>query len=257
MSAGRHGRRHRSVCLVLGALLLLASSCRKPAPTYNIIAGKEGYTHMISPGETLDSIAERYYGDGSLGKALGEYNGLDPAEALEPGNTLLVPFDRAELEEIRSVQEAQLLYNRGTVLARTGQYEEAASYLEQAVEVSPAHVDAWYNLALAYHRLDRLTAAQDILKRLVTSFPAEPAYHYSLGAVLRDAENYEDALEQFRKALENDPGYAQAQYALAMTYENLGRYEEARREWERYLDMDPDSIWSEEARLHLEGLSSR
>jgi tetratricopeptide (TPR) repeat protein len=205
----------------------------------------------------LESISERYYGDRSLGKALGEYNGLDPTEALEPGNTLLVPFDKTELDEIRSVQEAHLLYNRGTVLARTGQYEDAVVYLEQAVETSPGHIDAWYNLALAYQRLDRPAEAEDILQRLVNSFPSELEYRYSLGAVFRDRERYEDALEQFHKALDGDPGHAEARYALALTYEDLGKYKEARREWERYLEMDPDSVWSEEARLHLENLRSR
>ncbi len=257
MPPSRHWKPHLSICLLLAVLTVTGPSCRKPTPTYRIVAGKEGYTHTISGGETLESIAERYYGDSSLGDALGEYNGLDPTKALEPGHTLLVPFDQAELDRIKSVQEGQLLYNRGTMLARTGQYEDAVPYLEQAVEASPAFIDAWYNLALAYQRLDRLTEAGDILKRLVNSFPSEHAYRYSLGAVLRDRKEYEDALEQFSKALEGDPGYAEARYALALTYEDLGNYKEARQEWERYLEMDPDSIWSEEARLHLESLRSR
>jgi len=257
MPAGRLGKIHISICILSAVLLALVASCRKPAPTYTIVAGKEGYTHSISPGETLESVAERYYGDRSLGKALGEYNGLDPTKPLEPGNTLLVPFDKAELDKIRSVQEAQLLYNRGTMLARTGQYEDALPYLKEAVETSPAYVDAWYNLALAYHRLDRFEESGDILQRLVNSFPSESVYRYSLGALLRDRKEYKDALEQFRKALEGDPMYAEAQYALALTLEDLGKRDEAGREWERYLEIDPDSIWSEEARLHLESLRSR
>ena len=163
MHVMRCGKTQLRVCICLSILLIAAPSCRKPAPTYQIVAGKEGYTHSISEDETLESIAERYYGDRSLGEALGEYNGIDPLKPLEPGNTLLVPFDQAELDEIRSVQEAQTLYNRGTVLARTGQYEDAIPYLEQAIEMSPAHIDAWYNLALAYQRLKRTGEAGDIL----------------------------------------------------------------------------------------------
>jgi len=257
MPARRPGKTDFSIWLLLALLAVSLPSCRKPTPTYKIVAGKEGYTHSIARGETLDAIAERYYGDRSLGKALGEYNRLDPDKPLEPGNTLLVPFDRAELVEIRSVQEAQTLYNRGTMLARTGQYEDAVPYLEQAVEMSPAYVDAWYNLALAYQRLDRLAEARDILKRLVNSFPAEHTYRYSLGVVLRDGEEYREALEQFKRALELDPTNTQAQYALALTLEDLGKYGEAVREWQKYLGMDPDSVWSEEARLHLESLRSR
>jgi tetratricopeptide (TPR) repeat protein len=143
------------------------------------------------------------------------------------------------------------------MLAKTGQYEDAVPYLEQAVEMSPAYVDAWYNLALAYQRLDRLLEAEDIIQRLVNSFPGEHTYRYSLGAVFRDRKEYRDALDQFRAALNADPMYREAQYALALTLEDLGRNEEAGREWERYLMIDQDSIWSEEARLHLESLRSR
>jgi tetratricopeptide (TPR) repeat protein len=233
------------------------TSCRKPAPTYRIVAGKEGYTHKISRGETLESIADHYYGDSSLGDALGEYNGLDPLKPLDAGNTLLVPFDQAELDQIKSIQEAQMLYNRGTMLARTGQYEDALTYLEQAVEASPAYVDAWYNLALAYQRLDRVEEAGEILQRLANSFPSEKTYRYSLGAVLREQGDHKDALEEFKRALELDREYKEAQYAIALTYQNLGKHREARREWERYLVLDPDSAWSEEARLRLEDLKSR
>lgn len=238
-------------------LLAAVPSCRKPAPTYTIVAGKEGYTHTVSGGETLESIAERYYGDPDLGKALGEYNAIDPLEPLKPGNSLLIPFDKTELEEIRSAQEARRLYNRGTMLARTGQYEDAVAYLEQAVETSPAYVDAWYNLALAYQRLKRLGKAQEILRRLADSFPSEKTYPYSLGAALRDSGNLQEALQEFEVALNLDPTYKEAQYALALTYEDLGRTGEARPAWERYLELDPDSSWSEEARLHLEDLEAR
>ena len=168
-----------------------------------------------------------------------------------------MPFDQAELEKIKTLQDAQILYNRGTMLARTGQYEDAVGYLEQAVQTSPAHVDAWYNLALAYLKLERVHQAGDILRRLVNSFPSEETYRYSLGAMMRQTGDYKEALKEFETALELDPGYKEAQYALALTYEDLGKAKEARREWARYLEMDPDSIWSEEARLRLESLMSR
>jgi tetratricopeptide (TPR) repeat protein len=257
MHANKCGKTRLKIYLCLALLLAAGLSCRKPAPAYTIIAGKEGYTHSISEGETLEAIAERYYGDRSLGKALGEYNQIDPLKPLEPGTTLLVPFDQAELEKIRSIQEAQTLYNRGTMLARTGQYEDAVRYLEQAVETSPAHVDAWYNLALAYMKLERTQKAGDILHKLVNSFPSEKTYWYSLGALMRDAGDFKQALREFERALDLDPAYKEARYALALTYEDLGETEEARREWERYLEMDPDSVWSEEARLRLENLMSR
>jgi tetratricopeptide (TPR) repeat protein len=243
--------------VALLAVVLLAGSCGKKPRTYRIFAGKEGYTHMISEGESLESIAARYYQDASLGKALGEYNGLDPTAPLVAGTTLLVPFDRAELQQLQTLHEANVLYNKGTMLARTGQYEEAVHYLEGAVAESPAHVDAWYNLALVYNKLDKYEMARDVLQKLINSFPTDAAYHYGLGASLKGLSEDKDAVKQFKKAVEIDPEYREAQYALALTYQMMGKRKKAIDEWQRYLEIDPDSTWSEEARLNLKQLESR
>ncbi len=245
------------VISLLAGTALLMSSCGKKPQTYKIFAGKEGYTHMISEGETLESIAYRYYQDTRLAKALGEYNGLDPTEPLVTGTTLLVPFDRSELQEIQTLHEANVLYNKGTMLARTGQYEDAIRYLEAAVADSPAHVDAWFNLALVYNKLGKYEMAEEILRKLVNSFPADATYNYGLGASLRGMSRNKDAVNQFKKALDIDPEYREAQYALALTYQGMGKHRQAVSEWRRYLEIDPDSPWSEEARLHLDQLERR
>src|SRR5512136_275256 len=98
MHTGKNPRPHPSillrVCLaVLLAFVLAIPSCRKPVPAYTVVAAKEGNTHVVVRGETLESIARKYYGDPGLGKALGEYNGFDLNKPLEPGQTLIVPFD--------------------------------------------------------------------------------------------------------------------------------------------------------------------
>ncbi len=237
------------------AVILAMPSCRKPA--YKVVVGKEGYTHTIGRGDTLESIAERYYGDRSLGKALAEYNGLDPLEPLKQGTTLIVPFDQAELEKIRTMQDAYVMYNRGTVLARTGQYGEATRYLESAVEADPTLADAWYNLGLVYLKQERPEKALTILKRLSDNFPSEKMYHYSLGATWRQMDKGKEAIKEFKKALEVDPAYREAQYALAKTYEDEGKRKQAKKAWQRYLEIDQDSVWADEARMHLERLEHR
>ena len=47
--------------------------------------------HAVEPGDTLDSLALRYWGEAALAESLGLYNGLD-SPVLEPGATLRVPF---------------------------------------------------------------------------------------------------------------------------------------------------------------------
>ena len=211
---------------------------------------------MVSDGETLEEIALEYYGDVKLAQALGEYNAIDPFEGLRPGTTLLIPFDTSELEKIARTREANVLYNKGTVLAETGQYEDARPYLERAVDADPSNADAWYNLALIYTNLDKLEQAKGILEKLLESYPSEATYHYSLGVTLKKKGKKEDALREFERARGLNPTYAEAQYAVAFTLEELGKKRAAAREWSRYLELDSDSVWAEEARAHLEDLTA-
>jgi len=243
-----------ALVLLCAALLAAVPGCQKPPPTYQVVAAKEGDTHLVSPDETLESIAEKYYGDAGLGVALGEYNNLDPLEPLEAGRTVLVPFDASVLVKIARTNEGYVAYNRGTMLARTGQYPEAVPYLEKAVAAAPTNSDAWHNLAVTYQKLGRNDEALRILERLCRRHSGEKTYHYSRGSVLRALARKSDALGAFKKAVEIDPEYREAQYALALTLEDLGRGKQARQEWRRYLEIDQDSVWSEEARVHLNNL---
>jgi len=239
--------------LVVLSLALPFASCHK-SPTYRVVAAKEGYTHVIAQGDSLGSIAEKYYGDAKLGKAIGEFNKLDPLRPLEPGVTLIIPFDTTELERITRVNEGYVSYNRGTMLARTGQYEQAVPYLEKAVDTDPSNADAWYNLAVTYQKMGLPEKALPMLQRLTGARPSEKTYLYSYGSVLRKLDRKKEALGAFRRALGLDYRYKEAQYALALTYEDLGKGAEARDAWQRYLELDQDSAWAEEARIHLHNL---
>ena len=71
-----------SLLTLASALVWLAAS----AP------GAGDVRHEVRPGETLASLAKRYYGSTALGEMLGTYNGL--AGKLEPGTTLRLPSGR-------------------------------------------------------------------------------------------------------------------------------------------------------------------
>ena len=78
-----------SLLTLASALVWLAAS----AP------GSGDVEHEVRPGETLASLAKRYYGSTALGDMLGTYNGLDGKYTgldgkLEPGKTLRLPSGR-------------------------------------------------------------------------------------------------------------------------------------------------------------------
>jgi nucleoid-associated protein YgaU len=48
-------------------------------------------SHTVGKGETLFSLAKKYYGDGGKFRELAESNGLDPDEPLKVGTELKLP----------------------------------------------------------------------------------------------------------------------------------------------------------------------
>jgi hypothetical protein len=53
-------------------------------------------SHQVGPGETLDRIAAKFYGDSTKWRAIATANGIGDPLALTPGSVLAIP-DRSEL----------------------------------------------------------------------------------------------------------------------------------------------------------------
>jgi predicted Zn-dependent protease len=94
------------------------------------------------------------------------------------------------------------------------------------------------------------------MERLVWAHSDQKAYQYTYGSLLRKLDRKKDALKAFKAALKADSEYREAQYAMARTLEDLGKRKQAVEAWRRYLELDQDSLWSEEARIHLKNLGS-
>jgi nucleoid-associated protein YgaU len=54
------------------------------------VAAAKG-SHRVGKGDTLYSLARRYYGDGKRFRDIAEANGLDPADPLPVGKELRIP----------------------------------------------------------------------------------------------------------------------------------------------------------------------
>ncbi len=51
--------------------------------------------HRVQPGETLDRISARYYGDATRWRMLAQANGIEDPLSLRPGSLLSVPRQEA------------------------------------------------------------------------------------------------------------------------------------------------------------------
>ena len=164
-----------------------------------------------------------------------KYGGLLPDEATRSGE----PTDADLPIDLRSAAVA--LEKRaqgtsdpvaigafGTAQLLIGRSEKAVSTFEAAIRLSPNDPRLLSDLAAAY---------------LVRS---------------RDRNEVQDvawAVGYARQAADADRSLAEAQFNLALALEGLSLRAEATRAWRAYLERDRNSLWTEEAKRHIERLA--
>jgi tetratricopeptide (TPR) repeat protein len=131
------------------------------------------------------------------------------------------------------------LYLDAVVLQRLARHADAASRLEQALQVSPDYLPARVKLAEAWLESgdrDRSKPLFDALRREPAS---EPAAEFGLGRIAAAEGRHDAAIAHLRRAVALFPEWGAAQYALALSYRALGRPDEAQRALERQAEYGP------------------
>lgn len=127
-----------------------------------------------------------------------------------------------------------------------GREGRAASRYERAVELDPKQAESWYNLGVAYQRLDRPGDATDAYRRAVALRPADRDFARALAESLaylgyRRLVSGESnaAATLYREALAQDEKVADWWYNLGVAEESLGRFGEATDAFRRAAELAP------------------
>lgn len=243
-----HPQKIMRIALVIGAAVLCATGCVKRGTT-----GDTVFLHEVQEGETLEMIAEVYYGDPSMSSVLASYNEVNE-ERVRPGTVLRVPMSDDDVEKRRTREKALVPYNLGLELVGRSSYVDAVSQFRKALEIDSGFADAHYNLGVAYQKMKAYERARDELRTACRLRPSDARYFFALGNANFHLQRYNDAADAFEAVLERDSVNKKALYSLAIAYEKLERYSDARDAWKRYLEVDKRSTWAAEARKHLERL---
>jgi tetratricopeptide (TPR) repeat protein len=209
--------------------------------------------HRVDEGESLEDIAENYYGDPDRAQALRDYNELS-TDTPSSGTYIHVPLTRPEVRALERRERARVPYNEGLKLAASGAYVDAVRKFKSSLATDPDFLDARYNLGVTYQNMKAYDQALDQYKKLARTRKNEPKYAFATGYCFFYMDRYDRAVKWFDKVLALDPDHAQAQFALAATYEKTGDVEQARSAWRRYLQIDSGSEWAAEAKKRLESL---
>ena len=241
--------------VVLSALILLGGCAMPPSRSGSGAGTMEIVSHAVSSGETLESIADDYYGTPRGVSYLADVNGITVDYPLEPGAVVDVPVGKEDIERYRRRTEAKIFYNRGTTLANGGDYAKAQEEFAAALKADPRFVDAAYNLGVVLLSTGDPARAVVILEQALSVRPDEPLFEFALGKAHFDAGSVSAALGHFERAVELDPLLEDARFARAVALLKLGERDEAIFALDLYLREFPDGAWAESARTELEKLA--
>jgi len=155
-----------------------------------------------------------------FGKAV-EANPEDPRAYLNLATALILDNQReAGFTTYRRGLELDpshwlLNYNYGSLLAESGDDEEAVAYLQRAVAGNARNRDAHFGLAHCLMRLDRPAEATDAYRQVLEIDPHSQAGRYWLGIAAAAAGQWTLARDSFQAVLNSNPGRVEAAAALA------------------------------------------
>lgn len=105
-------------------------------------------------------------------------------------------------------QDAREWFLQGNSLSSQGRFEEAVEAYRQSIDLNPSAV-AYYNLGIAYKRLNRLEESASAFEKTVELEPFNLDARYSLGNVYNLQERWGDAIGQLNVVVHlrrNDAG---------------------------------------------------
>lgn len=144
----------------------------------------------------------------------------------------------------------------GLLAMQTGETAAAAAAWRHLLLLQPDFADAWRNLGIAAHGLDRQAVAQTALARFTRLRPGETEGWVSLGAAARANDDNQTAAAAFATALALDPARTATLSTLGNTLKDMGRLAPALR-WHDRADRasggDPTIRWNHAIALLLAG----
>lgn len=110
-----------------------------------------------------------------------------------------------------------------------GNYEEAVQLYRSAIEQEPDNANLYFNLGNALAKTgnhDEAARAYEQYRSMTGNPAQESLADYNQGRMLTDAENYEEALNYFREALKKNPDDTDARYNYELAKQKLQQQEQ-------------------------------
>ncbi|MGQ9578104.1 MAG: tetratricopeptide repeat protein [Candidatus Aminicenantales bacterium] len=144
------------------------------------------------------------------------------------------------LEKVPPKIEDNPDFKEGMKHFEAGDFEAAAAAFKKTVDQFPPSVEANYNLAISYLRLEKTSEAINILEKIVSLRGDVPELYLALEEAYFRLGESEKAETLFRKALELQPNNYRIYYDLGIIYYKNDRLEEAIASFEKAKTLNPE-----------------
>lgn len=145
----------------------------------------------------------------------------------------------------------------GTLLLLAGQFEDAKTRADKALQINPKSADAQVLRANATAGLKDLDGAISEITEAIALDPSKASTYANLGALEQLRGNPAEAEAAYKKAVETDPKNVGAQLAYANFLLSTGRVPEAEKAITLALQSDPNHITANRAMATLYMATSR
>jgi tetratricopeptide (TPR) repeat protein len=134
---------------------------------------------------------------------------------------------------------ASIYNNRGLVYGDSGQFKQAISDYNKAIELDPKLSEAYTNRGNAYVRLGQLNQAISDCNKAIELNPKLAQAYSNRGAIYVTLGQHTQAISDCTKAIELNPKLSEAYNNRGFAYYNLGRLPQAISDYTKVIELDP------------------
>jgi tetratricopeptide (TPR) repeat protein len=147
---------------------------------------------------------------------------------------------------------ANLLWELGTILSSTQEYEAATNAFEAALRINPQNPQTWYRLGYALGKRELHLQALDCFQAAVRLQPNNHQAWFNQGIAMYKLGRFHEALENLDRAIAIKDDYFLAWFKRGVTLNDLERYTEAIAAFDQALKINPHApeVWYARARSY-------
>jgi tetratricopeptide (TPR) repeat protein len=132
----------------------------------------------------------------------------------------------------------------GLFFLHKGDFPEAITHFNQALEFNPSHFEIYNYLGIAYNTGKKYKKAMSAFSRVLELAPDLLSLRYKVAVVLYNLGKYDEALEEMKHLVALNPKFADFHYHLGVVYAHQKQFEQAQKTFSRAIELNPHYLSS-------------